>query len=404
MPKTEQELDLALQSGHLQESHFVDFKEALPEGKSGNKSIAKDLASFSIDGGHLIVGVAESADGFILKPISLSNQSERVEQIALSLVEPPVFIRTDFIPSVLHPGRGYLIINVPASDFAPHMVEDRYMARSDKTQRTLSHTEVFRFHESRAKSSERLSQEIKKQIARDPIPPDIRTFPHLHITATPRLATSPLFLEILRDDNCFNRLRDLLKLAAERTPLTKSSSRNHLVTVVTSFALRHDGVALYSGNIHKNRAFKDPGARHPEGITEIEFSQEGQIRFFNGQVGYRNIENGAEGSPGIEPQWIVEQARELLELVAIASRSVNFGGRWDFSLAITGISGLRVFRGTDRWFDDFRYESNSEDYVCHASADLFQLDRDSGEVLEILLGRFIRSIGMEKHFRPFFAK
>lgn len=402
LPETEAELESAIDSGLLEESHFLDFKETLPEPKSGNKSIAKDLASFSIDGGRIIVGIRETEKGLALSPINTTGLSERIEQIALSLVEPPVFITSSTIPSAKDPTLGYLVINIPASDFAPHMVDGRYMARNDKTQRSLSNTEVLRYHESQSSRIETLNQAIKKQITRDPVPFDVRFFPHLHITATPRMTTKPLLLDLLRSEGSANTFREWLKITAGRLPKSANQSRDTFQTLVMSEALRHDGIALYSGNIQLNRAFNDASARRPENIVEIEFSQDGQLRFFNAQVGYFADRDGSQTIPGIAPQFIVEQVREFLELIYVCSQEVGFGGRWDISVAITGISGMVVLRGSEPWFDYFKYESNAEDYIAHVSGDIRQLELSAGSLLEALLGRFIRSVGMEKHFQPYF--
>lgn len=402
LPGNESELEDALNSGAIEESHFLDFKEALPDGESGNKAIAKDLASFSIDGGRMIVGVAETPDGLVPRPLNVNSLGERVERIALSRVEPPVFIFTTAIPSEKQPGLGYLVINIPASDFAPHMVDSRYMARNDKTQRPLTHPEVLRFHERHATRLDSLNQSVMKQISRDPVPIEIRTYPHLHLVATPRLTSKPLLLETLRNSEKFNILRGWLKLSSERLPKVKVPPRNTFLSLVQSPALRHDGVALFSGNIHQNRAFKEVDARRPEQIVEIEFSQDGQLRFFNAQIGYSPVNDGVESGPRLVPEWAIEQGREFLELVYVCSSEVHYGGRWDISIAITGIGGMEVHRGDALWFDSFRYESNAEDYIAHVSGDLNELENNVGGMLEVLLGRFARSLDMEAYFQSYF--
>jgi len=402
LPTSERELLEALTSGTLQESHFLDFKETLPAPPAGNKSIAKDLASFSIDGGVLVIGVAEGDNGFLLNPIDSTGMSERLEQIAFTSVEPPIVISTQFIPSSSNPGLGYLVVNIPASDHAPHMVDNRYMARNDKTQRSLTHAEVMRFHENSLSRKSDQDRQIRRQIARDPVPTDLREYPHLHLTATPRLTSKPLLLETLRHSDRSSILRAWLTESGSRVPETPTQSRHSFVSLVSSEALRHDGIALYGGNMDKSRAIGDANLAEPERILEIEFSQEGQLRFFNGQAGFNLTISGGVSNPGLAPQLLIEQAREFIELVYIVARDLRFGGRWDFSVAITGIGGITVHRGNELWGGRFTYEKNAEDYIAHASGDLNEIENTPGTVLETLLGRFARSLDMEQHFQAYF--
>jgi hypothetical protein len=57
-PKTEADLKAAITGGLIEEKHYFDAKEMLAT-KGDNKELARDLASFAIDGGTMIVGLAE---------------------------------------------------------------------------------------------------------------------------------------------------------------------------------------------------------------------------------------------------------------------------------------------------------------------------------------------------------
>ncbi|MFI5689540.1 hypothetical protein [Streptomyces sp. NPDC051636] len=58
-PKSEGDLAAAISGGLLEESHYLDLKEQTDPGKAGNKELARDLASFAVDGGMLIIGIRE---------------------------------------------------------------------------------------------------------------------------------------------------------------------------------------------------------------------------------------------------------------------------------------------------------------------------------------------------------
>ena len=92
IPETLEALDRALRDGVLVEGHQVDFKRELAAGAASNKALAKDLASFAIDGGQLFFGVDESPTPK-LRPIDLKGLKDRVDQVARASVTPPLAVR-----------------------------------------------------------------------------------------------------------------------------------------------------------------------------------------------------------------------------------------------------------------------------------------------------------------------
>ena len=157
--RDEQELEQALQEGLLEETHFLDVKREVAPGRAANHETARDLASFSIDGGEYIIGVDEDAQQLYAVP--LSGLAERVEQVCLSVVDPPLILRSQAIPAADRPGMGYLVVSVPPSPAAPHMVDHTYWARGDKTKFRLSDAEVIRLHERRRTWELRAKQSVR---------------------------------------------------------------------------------------------------------------------------------------------------------------------------------------------------------------------------------------------------
>ncbi|GHC37769.1 hypothetical protein GCM10010308_65480 [Streptomyces vinaceusdrappus] len=74
MPKTEVDLQDAVDGGLFEESHHLDLKKA-PNSKGDNKELARDLSSFAVDGGTLIIGVQENKESrtFGLAPPALER-------------------------------------------------------------------------------------------------------------------------------------------------------------------------------------------------------------------------------------------------------------------------------------------------------------------------------------------
>jgi hypothetical protein len=72
---TEAHLQAACDDAVISESHYLDVKRELPASKS-NKELARDLASFAVDGGTLIGIAPVDPDGVTLLPASLNLDAD----------------------------------------------------------------------------------------------------------------------------------------------------------------------------------------------------------------------------------------------------------------------------------------------------------------------------------------
>lgn len=186
----------AIEGRVLDESHYLELKREVKPGSSSNNETARDLASFAIDGGSLIIGVGQTGDGGIEStPQPLSGLPERLEQIAAMAVDPPLTVLTKTIPSEADPTCGYLIVHVPASAEAPHMVDNRYLARGDKTKRYLTDPEVVRLHQRRLTAITDGLRLLDIEFGRDPLAGADRENAHLFVLAEPLSARHDLLAD-----------------------------------------------------------------------------------------------------------------------------------------------------------------------------------------------------------------
>ena len=123
MPTSEREILTAIEGGALIETASFDAKVALPA-KGRSKDIAVDVAAMANDGGTLLYGVGEDEDArlTIPKPFDLAGARERVDQIVHTCISEPPAIEVYSIPTDDDPGLGYLVVGIPPSPRAPHMV------------------------------------------------------------------------------------------------------------------------------------------------------------------------------------------------------------------------------------------------------------------------------------------
>lgn len=137
---TWEEVCAAAEGELLGENQWCELKRALgPSGKATNTELARDLASLSVYGGVLIFGVVDKT--YEVVGCDVTGMRDRISQVAAMSVDPPL------TPIILDPitgpeGEAVLIVSVPPSPLAPHMVDQRYYGRSAEGKRVLSDPEV----------------------------------------------------------------------------------------------------------------------------------------------------------------------------------------------------------------------------------------------------------------------
>ncbi len=187
-PRDEQTIVAAAERGDLEETHTFDAKRELPpEGSSkGNRDLAVDVAAMTVDGGTLLYGVGEDADGrpTVPTPIALAGQRERIDQIVQTLVSEPPTVEIDPVETAADPSRGYLVVVVPPSPRAPHQVGGRYYGRGATGNRVLDEGEVARLYQRRREWEVDVGRLLDEEIASSGYPPH-EDLIYLHAIARP---------------------------------------------------------------------------------------------------------------------------------------------------------------------------------------------------------------------------
>ena len=152
----------AAETGLLAEGQKLDVKREMPT----NRDLAKDIAAFSLYGGVIIIGVDEKPPPAPpeLHPVELDGLSERISQIAATRVDEAVIVTTTAIDSSTEPGKGYMVVEVPASPRGPHMADGKYYGRADKTNRVLPHAEVLQHHERQVRENKDILAAAREEL------------------------------------------------------------------------------------------------------------------------------------------------------------------------------------------------------------------------------------------------
>jgi hypothetical protein len=234
-------------SGELRESHTVEFKgDDYPRTDGGRREMAKDIAALAVDGGTLIIGVEEdNATGraIDLTPVAIQGLAERIDQIVAYRIDPPLSVEIrDDLRDPDDPTRGLVIVDVPASPLAPHMVDGRYYIRDNRTVRVMSDAEVVRHHQLRASDADQVDDELTRAVDAVGVAVDHRQG-RIVVTAVPIPLRRPDALRAELSDGGANRwVEARQKGATARIETQLRSSVTVLLQRVTGWEWRLEGL------------------------------------------------------------------------------------------------------------------------------------------------------------------
>jgi hypothetical protein len=211
IPKSADEIEQAVQAKNVEEGPTFDAKKELPaQGK--NKDIAKDVAAMANDSGVLVYGIDEDEHGraTVLTPILLNGAAERIANVVHTAISESPQIETFRYAKQADPSRGYLVVVVPASPCAPHMVtlekDCRYYKRLDKISVPMNEGEVARLYERRQRwevdRTKLLQQAIERNRRLWPVLGDLpsRQEGALHMVLRPLASANPDLLHTALGD------------------------------------------------------------------------------------------------------------------------------------------------------------------------------------------------------------
>lgn len=391
-PKTEADLRAALEQGLIGESHHLDAKEALAAGKSSNKELARDLASFAVDGGTLLIGVAEDTEHrtLTLAPQPLAGLAERVENIARTLPDPPLPVLTDPVPCEGDPARGYLIVHIPPSPAAPHMVDGRYFGRGDKTKHPLADADVVRLHQRRRTAEDDALALLREEIGRDPLA-GAGEQSHLFLLAQPAAGRRDMLLELTSDPDWNTRLWHFIQNAA--TPGLETLLRGVQVapglTHATNGHRRARGVAKASPALGEGRIYNAPRDGHDPDVIEAQVFEDGGLRLFSSRLS----DHLPSGEQILLDAAVVNLTRRLLALVQAAATEAGYRGNWALAVGATRLRGRRpIQQQNTRPLDGPTARYDQDTYEEATLATWAEITSTPGAVTARLTGPLLRSL------------
>jgi Putative DNA-binding domain len=346
VPKTCDELEGALLSQSVSESTYLDFKSPLLASNGESLGLAKLMAAMSVLGGTIVLGVDEEkpkADGgpsvFRARPFILSGLRERVSQKAINRVDPPVFVETG---ELTRPDNtGYLVVIIPASSSAPHMVDGRYYARTDSTNRQLNDEEVRYQHLRNTRRQESYAHLLSEEIAREPSSLKDRTGARLFAIAQPVSHDKKLIQRAVYPDGLHDWVNALRVgvLAPATTPYSPC------LTNCQSVHLRSSGASLSSYYISPSRSIRiEDGCSEgkTKDLVDLEVNEDGGLRLFYGRASLPVPNSNETAIESLFANAIAGEVSTLIQISREVSKAANFFGSWYLGVAIVNIKGMSV--------------------------------------------------------------
>lgn len=387
-PQAIEDVQSAIDDGTLRERHWLDVKAVIGSSDASKKDLARDLASFANDGGGLIIGVKEDKPNQTLsvEPIPLDGLAERVDQVARSRCDPPLYV-------VCHPlsagsgdgaeARGVLLVEVPPSPAAPHMTDGRYYGRGDVTNRRLTDEDVARLHAVRSGRQLTAERLVAAEVARDPVPPEHRELSHLYVVAQP-VASPPELLTALIGTP---RLHELVRRVPAAVPGADSFSPNW------GYLQRHESRAQGDGHssygMLGRRFLPDLQDAREGGLLDVEVHDNGQVALFCGRASdtIRNEQHVVDAVAVGLTRCVISLAGEL-------GATAGYAGRWLIAVGISDLAGKYSSSAVNTVRLGVLYSAYSADvYVQGTEAVTSELLNQPGAVTRRLVGRLLRALG-----------
>ncbi|MFJ7213735.1 helix-turn-helix domain-containing protein [Amycolatopsis sp. NPDC098790] len=395
-PRTLDDVRTVLRDGLLAEGHWLDAKREIGTSKTSKKEFARDLASFANDGGALLIGIAEDKDTgtFSLAPQPLDGLPEMIEQVVGHHCDPPLFVqchRVIDLDDPAGPNRGVLIVEVPPSPLAPHMVDGKYHGRGDTVKRVLGDAEVERLHAVRRTHQLAAEDLIDAEIARDPFQVRDRDGVRLYVVARP-LASPP---DLLTEHLVAHELAPLIADAV-------AQGASHVWRRTRYVEPRARGMGWRSMHL--------PGRRADRAATEgpfssaesdLEMCDDGTITFFANGLTNMNTDAVDEPSYFVRVGTILGLVRSVVQLASTVGATFGYAGRWQLAAGVVGMVLLPAAVENRRPefvdVDELSLYSENE-YVVGTLASTSELGTAPAAVTRRLMMRFARGFDVLHYF------
>lgn len=374
------QIESAAHGGAFEESQWVELKEMIPRGKPTNIELARDLASLSVHGGVLIVGIKDKTCEVV--GTNVQGLRDRISQVASMQVHPPLspVIYPDVLPPNGDLDTSILVIEVPASPQAPHMVDGAYWGRSSNGKRKLADPEVRDLLAARSRTDAAFKERLLAMVADDPVNQRVMDAPtgngHVYLLAEPCAPVT-------------GRAADFDLASAVRNGVG-SNPKNNVLGALSERARDPLGLAM------AYPAAAEPNAErwHEDRVAYLLVRDEdSSVEFVSGGGTYfrRGGPRGEQDVEAVGTNIIIGAVREFLELIKDLSLTHwGYTGQWRIGLHVTGLDG-KPLSFSDLRFNNMTFPRDTVTSQIVTSPATW--DEGIDPVAKQILAGFLRAIG-----------
>lgn len=390
----------AAAGGLLDESHWVDLKQELPAGKrTHNTELAQDLASFAVDGGLLVIGVEDhNSRAGKVRGVELAKLADRVDQVARDKVRPSLVVRSHEVPDPARPGWGCLLVHVPPSPLAPHMVDYVYYGRGDRANIRLGDEQVRAIIEGRQRGRLDVAAELLHMADDDPVPGDERQLGHLYLLAQPEIAAEEALVELLGRADVMGVMQETIRQTVHERGSSLSGFEPDVHGLLDRMT-RAEGMALTSYSAEE-------GPRREQSLLELVIREDGGLRLICGR-GTDTFPREGFPRPGRPPMAVI--ALLVLGLthsvVALAGRLadeyVGYQGQWRLGIRMDRLRGAVPLDFLQDLLNRPGNPYSREEYEKVTSASTEEMLNAPHAVAERLVAPLLRGLGIGSRYLPY---
>jgi hypothetical protein len=374
----------AAAAGVLDETHWVELKQAVPAtSRSANLELAKDLASLSVDGGVLIIGIADArgAAGEVIGT-GLEGLESRIAQVANGRISPALPVTIDLLDKPEEPGVGVVLVAVPASEGAPHMVDGHYWGRDAHGKRVLSDDEVRRLLGDRQARAVGFAERLRE--APDRLdPPGLGERGRLYLLLEPAAAAQEPLSELLDGKHVLQVAAAALSFRPAWQPSFDS---------IGVWVPHPDGIAAAS-------MATGTASANPQDFLLILLADDGTVHISAPAV--RQYGRAPDAPDVVSTAQVLETVHGAVAIAGhLATAHTGYQGPWRIGVLVTRLRGLVPNQALNLGFQRFA-PYPSDEYRNARQTSTREMVEETSVVVERLVKGLLRGLGVEHRILPY---
>lgn len=329
-PTTYQQLTNAARNGDLSEATLrIEFKQRLGQTPSARKSFAKELASLALDGGVLIVGITDESDRdpdnpmTALNPQPLQGLTDRIEQIAGTVPDPPIQVHCHELRETPTDTDGFVVVQIPASGIGPHMVDGCYYGRVGTQRQPLTDAQVLLHHQSRPATQDRTLEALNKfqqHWSKRPTDQSGQIPAQLYLVAVPAITRRDMAADWLHRGR------------GQTSNAFVHAHRSHPDTVYV------ERRSTMSKGIRWSNTTDNPNTSTYNKLQVLEITEDATISYFSDRIGARRPDQAMQ----LFLDHLCGRIHGFLNLVADFTNQIGYTGTLDIALTVDNILNARA--------------------------------------------------------------